>query len=304
MKKIIFSIILLFFTFSLSYGQSGEGSPAMKIHTSDESVTGRCRDLTIQGLQFSQDTSDPSKFTLKGASDVAPDSATYITQTPNATLTGEQALSSLGTGLMWSTTTTGVVATIAFTANPFLTQQSTSAGLYYLLNCKNDADTGLSFVIDPGSANDDYFSLRFDGSIVFAVDRQGHVNTAGDLTDCAIHFSIDGGDSVIQVGETAWVRIPYAMTITGGWEITTDVVGTIRIDVWKDTYANYPPTDSDAMPYEGNEPYVINGLSSQDTSVAGDWQTTTLNEGDYVKIYVDSCDTATKAYLTIIGTRK
>lgn len=42
----------------------------------------------------------------------APTDATYITQTTNATLTNEQALSSLSTGLMRSATSTGVVTTI------------------------------------------------------------------------------------------------------------------------------------------------------------------------------------------------
>lgn len=41
----------------------------------------------------------------------APLNATYITQTPNATLSNEQALSALSTGLMKVTTTTGVIST-------------------------------------------------------------------------------------------------------------------------------------------------------------------------------------------------
>ena len=41
----------------------------------------------------------------------APTDATYITQTPNATLTNEQALSLLATGLMKVTTTTGLIST-------------------------------------------------------------------------------------------------------------------------------------------------------------------------------------------------
>lgn len=40
----------------------------------------------------------------------APVDATYLTQTANATLTNEQALSALGTGLMSNTTGTGVVS--------------------------------------------------------------------------------------------------------------------------------------------------------------------------------------------------
>lgn len=42
----------------------------------------------------------------------APDNATYITQTPNGTLSAEQALSTLATGFMFSTTATGVVSTV------------------------------------------------------------------------------------------------------------------------------------------------------------------------------------------------
>jgi hypothetical protein len=42
----------------------------------------------------------------------APTTSTYITQTPDATLSAEQPLSALATGLMKSTTTTGVVSTI------------------------------------------------------------------------------------------------------------------------------------------------------------------------------------------------
>lgn len=43
----------------------------------------------------------------------APSDATYITQTPSAGLSAEQALSALSTGLMKSTTGTGVVSTVA-----------------------------------------------------------------------------------------------------------------------------------------------------------------------------------------------
>lgn len=48
-----------------------------------------------------------------GGSGGAPTSATYITQTADATLTNEQALASNATGLMVSTTGTGVVSTYA-----------------------------------------------------------------------------------------------------------------------------------------------------------------------------------------------
>lgn len=54
------------------------------------------------------------------ASSAAPLSATYITQTPHPTLTGEQALSLLATGLLKSTTVTGAVS-IAVAGTDYLT---------------------------------------------------------------------------------------------------------------------------------------------------------------------------------------
>jgi len=52
---------------------------------------------------------NPTPVVVGGGSG-APTDATYITQTPNATLSAEQALSALGTGLVFNTTATGVLS--------------------------------------------------------------------------------------------------------------------------------------------------------------------------------------------------
>lgn len=52
-------------------------------------------------------------LTTGGAGSFAPTNATYITQTANATLTNEQALSALATGILKNTTTTGVLSIAA-----------------------------------------------------------------------------------------------------------------------------------------------------------------------------------------------
>lgn len=56
----------------------------------------------------------------------APIAATYITQTPDATLTGEQALSALGTGILKNTTGTGVLS-IAAAGTDYVAATSGSA---------------------------------------------------------------------------------------------------------------------------------------------------------------------------------
>lgn len=50
------------------------------------------------------------QLALVGSSSFAPISATYITQTADATLTNEQALGSLATGILKNTTTTGILS--------------------------------------------------------------------------------------------------------------------------------------------------------------------------------------------------
>lgn len=64
--------------------------------------------MTLHKLYICKDTGYAEIVT--GASSFAPVGATYITQTPNATLTNEQALSALSTGILKNTTTTGVLS--------------------------------------------------------------------------------------------------------------------------------------------------------------------------------------------------
>lgn len=69
---------------------------------------------TSTGIWY-QCTAAPNTWTAI-ASGGAPDSATYITQTPNATLTNEQALSALASGIMRVATATGAVTALTNSA--------------------------------------------------------------------------------------------------------------------------------------------------------------------------------------------
>lgn len=65
-----------------------------------------------QALAYDTSTNTFSCQTVTGSTG-APTTATYITQTPDATLSAEQALSALATGLVKNTTTTGVLSIAA-----------------------------------------------------------------------------------------------------------------------------------------------------------------------------------------------
>ena len=108
-------------------------------------------------------------------------------------------------------------------------------------------------------------------------------------------ITIDGGGSAITTGVKGYVQIPYSGTITG-WTILGDVSGSIVIDVWKDTYANYPPLVGDSI--AGSEkPTLSSAIKNEDLTLST-W-TTSVTEGDIIAFNVDSASTVTRVNLSI-----
>jgi hypothetical protein len=109
---------------------------------------------------------------------------------------------------------------------------------------------------------------------------------------------IDGGGNPISTGIAGDVIIPFAMTITS-WTLVADQVGSIVIDVWKDTYANFPPTVGDSI--AGSEkPTLSSVIKNQDLTLTT-W-TTAVAAGDIIRFNVDSASTVTRITLSIAGT--
>lgn len=112
-------------------------------------------------------------------------------------------------------------------------------------------------------------------------------------------MTIDGGGSAITTGVKGYLEIPFDMTITG-WTLMGDQSGSIVIDVWKDTYANFPPLDADSI--AGSElPTLSTAQKNQDLALST-W-TTSVTAGDILGFNVDSATTVTRVTLTIRGTK-
>lgn len=112
----------------------------------------------------------------------------------------------------------------------------------------------------------------------------------------SINVTIDGGGTAPQVDTKCYVRVQYSGTIKS-WHIFGDVSGSCVIDVWKDTYANYPPTVADTI--AGTEkPTLSSAIKNEDTTLST-W-TTSVSEGDILCFNVDSATTLTKIYLSLI----
>jgi len=113
-----------------------------------------------------------------------------------------------------------------------------------------------------------------------------------------ICFIIDGGGSAITTGAKAWVRANDAFAIIGV-EMTSDTSTTTVVDLWKDTYANFPPTDADTITASA-VPTITTAIKSQDETLTA-W-TTAVSEGDYIRANVDSNDNSTLLEVCIYGT--
>lgn len=111
----------------------------------------------------------------------------------------------------------------------------------------------------------------------------------------AIYLVLDGGGQAITTGIKADVRVPYSGTITG-WELVANASGSIVIDVWKDTYANFPPTVADTI--AGTEKPTLSSASKNQDTALSTW-TTTVTAGDWIRFNVDSASTVQRVALAI-----
>lgn len=111
----------------------------------------------------------------------------------------------------------------------------------------------------------------------------------------AIGVSIDGGGSAISTGVKGEIFVPNACTVTE-WTLLADQSGSIVIDVWVDSYANYPPTDADSI--TAAAPPTLSSVTKNQSSSLTGW-TTSIAAGSTIRWNVDSATTVTRATLLL-----
>lgn len=111
----------------------------------------------------------------------------------------------------------------------------------------------------------------------------------------SVNFLIDGSGSQIATGIKGDIRVPFACTITGAY-LLADQTGSIVVDLWKDTYANFPPTVADTITASA-KPTISSATKDDDTTLTG-W-TTTVAAGDIIRVNVDSCTTIQQCLLVL-----
>lgn len=124
----------------------------------------------------------------------------------------------------------------------------------------------------------------------------GNFVTTADVLQGALIFTLypEGATGIAGDGE-----VPFDCTITGVRALA-DQSGSIQVDIWKDSYANFPPTNADSI--TASAPVTISSATkSEDLTLTG-W-TTTLSEGDLLRFNVDSVTSITRC-LIVLDVRK
>lgn len=127
----------------------------------------------------------------------------------------------------------------------------------------------------------------------------GGTGITNDVKVGTIQFEIDGGGAAITTGIVRTIQIPFACIIN---EVTllADQSGSIVIDIWKDTYANYPPTVADTITASA-KPTLSSATKAQDSTLTG-W-TKTITAGDILRFNVDSASNVTRVTVALKVTR-
>lgn len=112
----------------------------------------------------------------------------------------------------------------------------------------------------------------------------------------AIEFVIDGGGATITTGIKGDIQIPYACTITAV-RLLANQTGSIAVDIWNDTYANFPPTDADSITASA-VPTITTDVKSENTTLTG-WDTTVV-AGDILRFNVDSVTSIQRVTVVLI----
>ena len=112
----------------------------------------------------------------------------------------------------------------------------------------------------------------------------------------AIEYVIGDGNGTITVGVWGDAEVPFNCTIIAA-RLFADQSGSIVVAIWRDTFANYPPTSVDTITASAR-PTLSAAQASQDTTLTG-W-TTALVAGDTLRYNVVSVTSVRRVLISLL----
>lgn len=143
-----------------------------------------------------------------------------------------------------------------------------------------------------GTGAPDATTARSNLGLAIGTDVQAYLAylNYASLPQRVIMFLIGDGIAEVTTGVAGDVWVPFACTINEA-VLLADQSGDIVVDIWKDSYGNYPPTDADSI--TASAPPTISSSDKSDDSTLTGW-TTSISSGDTLRFNVDSVTTITR----------
>lgn len=149
---------------------------------------------------------------------------------------------------------------------------------------------GAAYLLNSGATG----TMGWTDPATFAAASHTHTRTQ------TITVTFDGGGSEIADNAKWQYQVPVACTLTG-WTILADQAGAIKIDIWSQAYADYPPEDAQSI-CNGHEPEIAASAAMATDADIADWSGEALSAGATLIFNVDSCTTITRAVLILKAT--
>jgi hypothetical protein len=268
-------------------------------------------------LAFHEDTDNGSnRVLLQGAASTADVTVTLPATTGTLYVTGgtDVAIADGGTGASTAAdaaTALGVgtgdspqftAVNIGHASDTTLTRSSAGVlaveGVTVSLNSTSAVHTAST--IELGAASDTTISRASAG--VLAVEGVNLARATDVITQSVVvHFG--DGTNEIADGDQRVFSIPVAHTLIR-WrilasEFTAGSTGSIVFDVWRDTYANFPPSVTETI--STSKPTLTTAAAAEDSTIT-DW-TEAGSAGDVYLVNVDSCTSVAACVLELWYTR-
>lgn len=139
-----------------------------------------------------------------------------------------------------------------------------------------------------------------DGKSWTVYNNIGEIKVTGEsganIKIGSVGFGLDNNGAVLTIGTKAYATVPFSGTIVS-WVIYADQIGSAQVDVWKTSYASYPPTVADTITGT-DQPKLVTAIKNTNLSL-GAWTNTTVNAGDIFAFNVDSVSTITRLTLQL-----